>query len=178
MELRNMIRFRYFYAAALLSIAPVALAADAVSNALRDAHSLTTCMRALDTECALKWLYTRNLEAQGFEPGELRAELNVSFENIKLVHGETERFDLGAAGSPFSGDGKQYIFIPYQETMVIQGQRYSQTAYFIGVSEDQGVTWKFVDGIGFSLKNIRTVIPSYNGGALPPRATDPPSTLP
>jgi hypothetical protein len=171
-------RSSYFYAAALLSIAPVALAADSAANALRDANSLAVCMKALDADCTLKWMYTKPLEAQGFEVGELRAQLNVSFENIKLVHGQTERFDLGAAGLPFPGDGKQYIFIPYQETMLVQGQRYSQTAYFIGVSEDQGVSWKFVDGIGFSLKNIRTVIPSYSGGPLPPRATDPPSTLP
>jgi hypothetical protein len=173
-----MIHLRCLYATALLGIASVALAADSASNALRDAHSLAACMKALDTECTLKWIYTKNLEAQGFELGELRAQLNVSFENIKLVHGETERFDLGAAGTPFPGDGKQYVFIPYQETMLVQGQRYSQTAYFIGVSEDAGVSWKFVDGIGFSEKNIRSVIPSYAGGPLPPRATDPPTTLP
>jgi hypothetical protein len=173
-----MIHCKSLYAIAMLSIAPVALAADSVANALRDAHALASCMKALDTECTMKWIYTKNLEAQGFELGELRAELNVSFENIKLVHGETERFELGAAGAPFPGDGKQYLFIPYQETMNIQGQRYSQTAYFIGVSEDAGVSWKFIDGIGFSEKNIRTVIPSYGGAPLPPRATDPPTALP
>lgn len=173
-----MIRFKAISALALLGIAPLAFAADSASNALHDARSLANCMKALDTECTLKWMYTKPLEAQGFEIGELRAQLNVSFENLKLVHGETERFDVGAAWSPFTGDGKQYIFIPYQETMNIQGQRYSQTAYFIGVSEDAGASWKFVDGIGFSMKNIRTVIPSFNGGPLPPRATDPPSALP
>ena len=166
------------YAIALLGIAPTAFAADSAANAFRDANSLATCMKALDTECTLKWLYTKNLEEQGFGLGELRAQLNVSFENIKLVHGETERFELGTAGSPFPGDGRQYIFIPYQETMLIQGQRYSQTAYFIGVSENSGESWKFVDGIGFSEKNIRTLIPSYGGAPLPPRATDPPTALP
>lgn len=173
-----MIRCRCLSAIALLAIAPVALAADSVANALRDAQTLAGCMKALDTECTLKWMYTKPLLDQGFELGELRAQLNVSFENIRVAQGKTERFDLGAAGSPFSGDGKQYIFVPYRETMIVQGQRYSQTAYFIGVSEDQGLSWKFVDGIGFSLKNIRTVIPSYAGGPLPPRATDPPSALP
>ncbi|HEV2701249.1 MAG TPA: hypothetical protein VGV09_06440 [Steroidobacteraceae bacterium] len=172
-----MIQFKWLWALALLGSAPLALA-DSAANALHDAKSLASCMKALDTECTLKWLYTRQLEAQGFELGELRAQLTVSFESIKLVHGETERFDVGAPWPPFSGDGKQYIFIPYQETMSIKGQRYSQTAYFIGVSEDAGASWKFVDGIGFSMKNIRTVIPSFNGGSLPPRETDPPSALP
>jgi hypothetical protein len=173
-----MIRFSYLYALAVLGIAPLALAADSAANAMQDAKSLASCMKALDTECTLKWMYTKPLEAQGFELGELRAQLNVSFESIKLVHGQTERFDVGTAWSPFTGDGKQYIFIPYQETMNIQGQRYSQTAYFIGVSEDAGASWKFVDGIGFSMKNIRTVIPSFTGGPLPPRETDPPTALP
>jgi len=161
---------------ALLAVASVASAADSSTNALRDAAALVQCMKALDTDCTLKWIYLKNLEQQGFEPGELRAELNASFENLRFVQSRTERFDLGTPGTPFAGDGKLYIFIPYQETMLIKGQRYSQTAYFIGVSEDQGATWKFVDGIGFSEKNIRSLIPSYAGGALPPRITDPPST--
>ena len=165
-------------AVALLGVAPLTYAADSVANALRDARSLTTCMRALDTECTLKWMYTKVLEQQGFSLSTLRAQLNVSFENLRFVNGKTERFELGAAGSPFAGDGKQYIFIPYQETMNVQGQTYSQTAYFIGVSEDAGVSWRFVDGIGFSQKNIREIIPSYGGGPLPPRVTDPASAIP
>ncbi len=173
-----MVYFKCFCAVALLIIVPAAAAGDGNSNALRDARSLANCMKALDTECTMKWTYTKLLEKQGFEFGELRAQLNASFENIRVVHGETERFELGTAGAPFPGDGKQYIFIPYQETMIIQGQRYSQTAYFIGVSEDAGLSWKFIDGMGFSEKNIRTVIPSYGGGPLPPRATDPPTAIP
>jgi hypothetical protein len=173
-----MIPCQCLWAVALPAIATAGLAADGVANALHDARSLTDCMKALDTECTLKWMYTKPLLDQGFGPGELRAQLNVSFENLKLVHGETERFELGVPGSIFAGDGKQYIFIPYQEAMNIQGQRYSQTAYFIGVSDDAGASWKFVDGIGFSEKNIRTIIPSFRGGPLPPRATDPPTALP
>ncbi len=173
-----MVDARVLLAVGLLGIAPVASAADGAANALRDARALAECMKALDTDCTMKWTYTKQLEQQGFDFGELRAQLNASFENIKVAHGVTERFEIGAAGSPFAGDGKQYIFIPYQETMSVQGQRYSQAAYFIGVSEDEGVSWRFVDGIGFSQKNIRTIIPSYGGGPLPPRATDPPTALP
>lgn len=169
---------RILCAITFLGAAPVALAADSAANALHDAKSLTECMRHLDADCTLKWMYTKPLLDQGFEPGELRAELNVTFENIRLAHPEAQQFDLGKPTEPFAGDGRQYIFIPYQETMTVKGQRYSQTAYFIGVSENAGASWKFVDGIGFSERNIRTVIPSYAGGPLPPRATDPPSRLP
>jgi hypothetical protein len=171
-------KFSYLHAIALLAMASVASAGDAVSNAVRDASSLASCMKALDTECTMKWLYTKQLEKQGFDLQTLRAELNVSFENIRFAQGKTERLDLGVPGTPFSGDGRQYIFIPYQERMNIQGQIASQTAYFIGVSEDAGMSWKFVDGIGFSEKNIREIIPSYAGGPLPPRQTDPPPTDP
>ena len=171
-------RFTCLCVLAGLAIAPMALAADSVANAVRDAGALTACMKALDTECTLQWLYTKSLEQQGFDLKTLRAELNVSFENIRYAQGKTERLDLGTTGTPFSGDGKQYIFIPYQERMNVQGEVYSQTAYFIGVSEDEGRSWKFVDGIGFSEKTIRQVIPSYGGGPLPPRRTDPPTVLP
>ena len=170
--------FNGLYAAALLGAAPLALAGSPVANALRDATSLTACMKALDTECTLKWMYTRPLQEQGFDLKTLRAQLNASFEGIRFAQGKTELLELGAPGSPFPGDGRQYIFIPYMERMNVQGQVFSQTAYFIGVSEDEGVSWKFVDGIGFSQKNIRQVIPSYGGGELPPRKTDAPTDLP
>ena len=173
-----MIRLKCLCAVALLGLAPAVRAADSVANALRDAGSLATCMKALDTECTIKWTYTKLLEQQGFALTTLRAQLNVSFENIRVAQGKIERLELGAAASPFPGDGKQYIFIPYLETMNLQGQVYSQTAYFIGLSDDGGVSWKFVDGFGFSQKNIREVIPSYGGGPLPPRATDPATALP
>ena len=169
---------RSLYAIALLGMAAVAAAADPVANAVRAASALAGCMKALDTECTMQWLYTKQLEKQGFDLKTLRAELNVSYENIRFAQGKTERLELGAPGAPFSGDGRQYIFIPYQERMNIQGQIASQTAYFIGISEDVGTTWKFVDGIGFSEKNIREIIPSYDGRGLPPRETDPASALP
>ncbi len=170
-----MIHIRSACAIALLCVAPATYAADSGANALRDARSLASCMKALDTECTLKWMYTKNLEQQGNDLASLRAELNVSFENIRYAQGKTEQFELGMPGAPFAGDAKQYIFIPYQETMNVQGQMYSQTAYFIGVSEDEGLSWKFVDGTGFTEKNIREIIPSYAGGPLPPTRSDPPA---
>ncbi len=169
-----MIHVRSVCALALLCIATATYAADSEANALRDARSMASCMKALDTDCTLKWMYIKNLEQQGEDLQSVRAELNVSFENIRYAGGKTERLDLGVPDAPFAGDNRQYIFIPYQETMNVQGQKYSQTAYFIGVSEDGGMSWKFVDGTGFTQKNIREIIPSYAGGPLPPTRSEPP----
>ena len=73
-----MVHLKCLYAVALLGMAPMAVAGDNSANALRDAKSLAGCMKALDTECTMKWTYTKLLEKQGFEIGELRAQLNAS----------------------------------------------------------------------------------------------------
>jgi hypothetical protein len=43
----------------------------------------------------------------------------------------------------------------------------------LGTAEDQGATWKFMDGIAIAEDNIQAVIPGYAGGALPPKSREP-----
>jgi hypothetical protein len=52
----------------------------------------------------------------------------------------------------------------------VRGQNTLSKASFIGVSDDSGVSWKFVDGQKTTPENIGQIIPGYGGAALPPRA--------
>ncbi|MGC1388435.1 MAG: hypothetical protein WA807_10545 [Steroidobacteraceae bacterium] len=58
--------------------------------------------------------------------------------------------------------------------MVLQlhGQNTLSKAFFIGISEDNGVSWKFVDGQKTTPENIGSIIPGYGGATLPPRAIE------
>ena len=95
-----------------------------------------------------------------------------AFQLLKAMEATFLRFELGPPGQPFSGHEGMYLFVPYTEVMIAAGKQSTQTAFFIGISEDQGATWKFMDGIGITEDNIRAVIPDYAGGALPPKSRE------
>ena len=149
---------------------PAVRAADSspAANALRDAQQLVACLRALDASCAARYTNTRYLEAQGATRAELIAAADELNRNLKSLGAKYTRFDLGRPWTPFAGDGRLYTFVPYTQTLEAGDKQATVRAYFIGISEDAGASWTFVDGIHTSAGSIRDIIPSYAGAPLPP----------
>lgn len=159
-----------FLLVALLAASPLLAAADTPADrAAAQAMQLVERMKNFDSEGAADLTYTRFLERMGIDPAMPRqasAQLN---EQLKAVGARYTRFELGEPRQPFAGDGQLYVFIPYVQEMEARGKRRVQEAFFIGVSDDQGQSWKFVDGAAATPQNIKAVIPSYGGAPLPPK---------
>jgi hypothetical protein len=145
----------------------------AVSNAIRDAHELVECEKNLDGQCVTNWISIETFRRLGLDAATATRTTQATFNLLKATNATFLRFDLGPPGQPFSGHQGMYLFIPYTEVITAAGKQSTQTAFFIGISEDQGATWKFMDGIGITEDNIRAVIPDYAGGALPPKSRKP-----
>ena len=157
--------------AALLLVGSVCAsgAAEPMDRAVQQAQMLVDRMKAFDSDGMLAWTYTRFFERMKIDPERLRnavTELNAKLKSVEAVY---TRFELQPNEKPFAGDEQLYVIIPYSQIMEAKGRRLLQEAFFIGVSEDQGQNWKFVDGISATQDNIRMVIPSYSGAPLPPR---------
>jgi hypothetical protein len=52
--------------------------------------------------------------------------------------------------------------------MKANGKTVQQDAFFVAVSKDSGVTWKFLDGIATAKVPIGYYLPNYAGPELPP----------
>ena len=160
--------------AVLLSLAAFSSAAtEPVDRAVEQAQTLIERMKVFDTDGVFSLTYVRFFERMGLDPARPRkamADLNQRLKSAGVVY---TKFDIQPPEKPFAGDGMLYIIIPYSQVMEAKGRRVLQEAFFIGVSEDQGKTWKFVDGISSTQENIRMVIPSYSGAPLPPRRQRP-----
>jgi hypothetical protein len=146
------------------------IAADIAANATRDVMRLVACMKALDAACANSLTYTRVFEEHGITRDKLDQAVANLYEQIKSAHGAYSRLDLNTSWTPFAARGRTYIFIPYTGLIKSPARNVSTTSFFIGVSEDAGNTWKFVDGQKVTPGNINMIIPGYNGGPMPPQA--------
>jgi len=155
-------------ALALLTFAVPVSAVDISANASRDAARLVSCMRVFDAACANSLTYTKVLEEHGISRSELEKAVTNLYGNMKSTRTAYSRFDLEAPWSPFVKGGRSYVFVPYNAVLEGNGRRMSAKGYFIGVSEDSGVSWKFVDGQQITNDTIGHVIPGYVG-KLPDR---------
>jgi hypothetical protein len=86
---------------------------------------------------------------------------------LKSIGAKYSRFELIGPVATFSGDGRDYAFVPYVQVLEAGPTRGSLRAFFIGVSLDGGASWQFVDGVKVTPESIKAVIPSYAGQPLP-----------
>jgi hypothetical protein len=138
-------------------------AADIAANASRDAARLANCMKAFDAPCANSMTYTKILEEHGISRSQLDQAVSAAYANMKSSHVTYSRFDLDAPWPPFVTLGRRYIFIPYNAVLEGIGRKVVAKSFFIGVSEDDGTSWKFMDGQRLTKDMIGQVIPGYVG---------------
>jgi hypothetical protein len=156
------------------ALVPGLLGADELSQAgVAQLTRMVECMKAFDAECVNGFMYTRPFEKKGMDVSKPAHALKELYANLTSIGAKYSRFDLQDPGSTFTGDGQTFVFVPYSSVLEGGGRRVLQEAFFIGASEDQGKTWRFMDGISVTQENIRMIIPSYSGAPLPDRRMKP-----
>jgi hypothetical protein len=143
-------------------------AADITTNATRDAMRLLTCMKTLDAACANSLTYVKVFEEHGITREKLDQSVTNLYQQLKSVHGTYTRLELNAPWPPFATRGLTYIFIPYSGVLKSPARNVSTTSFLVGVSEDSGISWKFIDGQKVTPDNVGMIIPGYSGAKLPP----------
>jgi hypothetical protein len=151
-------------------------AIDISANVTRDALRMVACIRALDESCAQSLTYTKFLEEHGLSRAQLDQRVAEVYQSLRSVGANYTSFDLATAWKAFSLDKRTYTFVPYTYELLARGETTRVQAFFIGVSEDSGSTWKFMDGVGVTPDNIGIVIPGFHGATLPPRSLTQSST--
>jgi hypothetical protein len=148
-------------------------AEDLSANASRDAMRLVACMKSFDPVCANSLTYTKGFEDRGISRVQLEQRVTDLYQRLKSMHATYSRFDLDAPWPPFIASGRNYVFVPYNMTLETGEQRASSKSFLIGVSEDSGNSWKFVDGQHVTQDNIGIIVPGYAGDKLPPTSFSP-----
>lgn len=166
---------KYFAITALYLLSGMlsAYAQTPTEKAVTQATQLIEHMKVFDTDGTFDLTYVKIFEKLGIDPARPKMAIADLNQKLKSIGANYTKFDLQPPGAPFSGDGQLYIIIPYSSVMEVRGRRFLSEAFLIGISENDGESWKFVDGISSTQENIRNVIPSYSGAPLPPRRVKP-----
>jgi hypothetical protein len=143
-------------------------AADISANASRDATRLVACMKTFDAACVNSLTYTKTFEDRGISRDQLDQQIAKMYQQMKSLRARYALFELSAPWPAFAARGNTYVFIPYSMVLRVRGQDTVGKAFFIGISDDSGSSWKFVDGQKITQDNIKMFIPDYDGATLPP----------
>ncbi len=157
----------WFLTAPLLFSTALLGATDISANASRDATRLIVCMKAFDAACVNALSYTKMLEERGMSRDQLDQGVANLYRQLKSIHARYSLLQLAAPWPPFALRGRTYVFIPYSMALSARGQDVTAKSFFIGVSEDSGNSWTFVEGQNVTQDNIAMIIPDFGGGALP-----------
>jgi hypothetical protein len=152
----------------LLFFAMHSRAADIAANASRDAARLVACMKAFDAACVNSLTYTKMLEDHGISRDQVDQGLVRMYQQMKSLRARYALFELSDPWPPIVSRENTCVLIPYSMVLTARGQDTIGKAFFIGISGDSGVSWKFVDGQKITQDNIKMFIPGYDGAALPP----------
>jgi ribosomal protein L12E/L44/L45/RPP1/RPP2 len=165
-------RARGLLAAALLLEAALVLASpeDDIKAALRDAEVWVDCTRSFDAACVAARSDDEYLRGLGTTPELFARTQSLLYARLKELHAVVTRFDLDRPREEFRLDGRDVVFIPYDEAIDAGGNHAESSAYLIGLSRDLGAHWQFVDGSTVTLADIRIVLPSYMGEPPLPEA--------
>lgn len=151
--------------AALLLEAALVLASpeEDITAAMRDAQAWVDCTRSFDAECVAARTDDEYLRGLGTTPELFARTESMLYSRLKDLHAVVTRFDLERPREEFRLDGRDVVFIPYDQAIEAGTNHAESSAYIIGLSRDLGVHWQFVDGSTVTLADIRVVLPTYMG---------------
>jgi hypothetical protein len=148
--------------------ASVAFGNDPLAALSSDAVRLAQCMKALDAPCVIALSDVNSYQLLASPDSHFAQSQSRFFDAMRRAGRQYTDFRVSAAREIFSSEDRDYAFVPYVETLEINGQASEYKAYFVATSADGGDSWTFFDGRHITPANIRQIIPSYSGQLLPP----------
>jgi hypothetical protein len=145
-----------------IASAPYVLAQPAQDVAVTQARELADALRSLDAEKVAFFSAPKFRAALGGEQQLLRA-LVQEFERGRAMGVSIDTIDLGVPTEVGKDNGALFTFIPYTAIARSKTQVVIDKAFYLAISEDDGKTWKFVDGIRFDAGVLRYFLPAYAG---------------
>src|SRR5512138_1816956 len=145
-------------------------AADGTQTLIRDAEKFAGCMRNLDAQCSVAMLDMATMETRGTPTqDELIARAQESFDRLSSARGRYTSYTIIKPESVYSEAEGLYALVPYQFVLEFPSRgTATQRGFLVGISRDSGLTWKFVEGSQLTTGDIKVMISSYKGEALPP----------
>jgi hypothetical protein len=141
-------------------------------TAVTQARELARAVVSLDAKKVVALSAPKFRAAVGGEEKMLRI-VTEQFERGRVAEVSFETIDLGQPTEVRKDSDSLFLFIPYTAVARSKSQTLTDKAFYLALSEDDGKTWRFVDGIGLDAESLKYFLPAYTGEPpLPPRSRD------
>lgn len=149
------------------------------ANCRRDAQASVDAFMSRDVDAMLRFVHPDAIRAQGKTIEQMRAQLVATFADMDR---QGVRFDPPAITGPedtFGGKGDRRFGIVTQTLIVHTPTSRSQgKGYLLGVSDDRGQTWRFVDSATLSTLGVTKAFPDYPTALRSLPTLAPPTVIP
>lgn len=152
----------------IILICPGLAYAQPTAEALSTLQKLVDAVRIGDAKAVVNLTHPKVHElAGGCE--KMLSVLTETFQSAKINGHTLDRVVVGKP-SALGRDGKQiFLFVPYVGVSSNNERSAKIEAFYLGISADDGDTWRFVDRSRMDQQTIKLFIPSYSGEPPLPR---------
>jgi len=148
--------------------------ADASDGLARDARRYVGCLKAFDARCLMSIMYLKPQQDRGATDNQIFRRIDQQLKSSREMGARYTRFDLQDPWDPLPLGGLLVAFVPYESDLELRYRTgFATTSYLVGISEDEGATWRFVDGTGLSGDDLAAALPGFSGQPLPPVSVAP-----
>lgn len=151
----------FFFILATITFSAFAQTLEQLKAVKVQANVMVTAMKMQDYKTFVKMT---NPKAVAIAGGEAKMLEGMS-KGLGQMKTQGISFSNATIGEPstFITVGKQLqCTIPDKLEMKLMGGRISTSSTLIGISDDKGKTWTFIDAAGKNLETLRTVIPTLS----------------
>ena len=177
---------------AVLAACCAPVAASAAENAAmaalaRDAQRFAECVESLQADCVFELTHVESFAAAGVQTPyidleELRelwqasppADEATSQSGLNEFEQPSEERMMSFAAlepqEPFSTGNRLFAFVPFRQTNVRPTGWLERTGFLVGISEDDGASWRFniINGYHLLPFHVVQIYPELAGRTLPP----------
>jgi hypothetical protein len=154
----------------LLVVSAPAMDADSIVTAEKAARAFANCMLTMNSDCVI---LSSDIDAyvRLARQRQATSDPDLQFAEVqeRLFYAMKEngrhylQWEVAGPRNLFSVNGIQYVFVPYQQVTRSPDGDSTVRSSLIGISKDNGSSWKFVDGHSMTLVDLKAVIPGYSG---------------
>jgi hypothetical protein len=175
MNIRRIMNLRWFGLAligAWTTLAANSSPDSPMSAVLRDLDRYIGCRLQFDLDCLVETTYSHlNATATSTRPipADRLESLRPQYESAKAEpRSRLRTIEYDMPLEPFRAGTQFFTVVPYRLETPAPGAWLTENSFFLGISDDAGATWRFVEGETLHPDRIDLIIPGYRSDLLPP----------
>ena len=152
---------RHILLALLVSIAPV-LAEELSPTIKREAQKCADALVKSDLDGVVLYTHKRVIEGMGGKEA-MTATIKRGMEQMKAQGVAIEKATVGEPGKTQKVDTWTVVLVPNEIFMKVPDGKLEQDSHLLGISEDDGKTWAFIDVGNISQQQLDQIFPELAG---------------